>query len=188
MERTPQDGSSRDAEIIRLFFARNEKAVSMTEAAYGSYCRAIAVGILDSAEDAEECVNDTWLKAWNTIPPENPPSLKLYLGRLVRRLSIDRWRTLHRKKRNTEMTVVLDELDEIAPDGDVTDRLGTDLSDFLMTLNPDERNLFVGRYWYAYPLAVLAADHGLTENAVSLRLLRTREKLRTYLTERGYTL
>ena len=176
-----------DNEIIRMYLDRNEQAIAESDRKYGALCHSVAMNILDSRPDVEECVNDTWLKAWNSIPPENPTSLKHYLGRLTRHLSIDRFRTLHRRKRNKGMTVLLDELETVTPAEDVTDRLGADLTEFLYTLEPAERNLFIGRYWHAYPPEVLAAEYGITANAVGLRLMRTRNKLRAFLTERGYT-
>ena len=104
-----------DAEIISLYWARDEQAVSETARRYGSYIHAISVQILESEPDAEECVNDTYLKAWQTIPPQKPFSLKDYLGRLVRHLSIDRYRAMRRAKRNIHMTEALDELTMISP-------------------------------------------------------------------------
>lgn len=188
MSKEPKDTyPDADRAIIEKFNVRDENAIRDVEVRYGSYCHGIAMSILDNREDAEECVNDTWLKAWNSIPPENPTSLKHYLGRLTRHLSIDRFRTLHRRKRNKGMTVLLDELETVTPAEDVTDRLGADLTEFLYTLEPAERNLFIGRYWHAYPPEVLAAEYGITANAVGLRLMRTRNKLRAFLTERGYT-
>lgn len=177
-----------DKQIIQLYYARDEQALSESQCKYGTYCYGIAMCILESREDAEECVNDTWLRAWNTIPPQNPPSLKTYLARLTRHLSIDRYRAMHAKKRDANLTQLLTELDGCAPEGEVTSTLREDLTAFLRALPDEERNLFVGRYWYAYTPKVLAAHFGLSRNAVNLRLMRTREKLKAYLTERGYTI
>ena len=176
-----------DARIVGLFNERNEKAIAESQKLYGTYCRAIAVNILGDEQDAEECVNDTWLKAWNTIPPEQPTSLKSYFGMLIRCIAIDRFRTLRRRKRSRDMTVLLDELDETVPTEDITDELPELLTEFLRSLDANERNLFVGRYWHSYTPAVLGAYYGLSENAVNLRIMRIRKRLRVFLTERGYT-
>ena len=177
-----------DRDIIALYFARNEEAIKASSDKYGGYVTGISMSILQNSLDAEECVNDTWLKAWNSIPPQNPPSLKVYLGRLVRHLSIDRLRTLTRLKRNRELEVALDELAECAApdDGDVT-ALTHALDEFLAELEPLDRKLFVGRYWHLYPVSVLADAYNLTPNNTSVRLHRTRERLRVHLTERGFT-
>jgi RNA polymerase sigma-70 factor (ECF subfamily) len=100
-----------DTAIIRLYNARDERAISETDRKYGSYCTAVSMNILDSYPDAEECVNDTYLHTWNSIPPQNPPSLRNFLGKIVRNLSISRWRTLHSQKRDRDLTVALDELE-----------------------------------------------------------------------------
>ena len=176
-----------DRDIIALYFARNEEAIKESSDKYGSYVKGISMSILQNALDAEECVNDTWLKAWNSIPPQNPPSLKVYLGRLVRHLSIDRLRALTRLKRNRELEVALDELTECSPpdEEDVT-ALTDALNEFLDGLSTVDRKLFVGRYWHLYPVSVLAQAYGLTTTNTSVRLHRLREKLRAHLTERGF--
>ena len=177
-----------DREIIALYFARDEMALRVSSDKYGSYVKGISMSILRNALDAEECVNDTWLKAWNSIPPQNPPSLKVYLGRLVRHLSIDRLRTLTRLKRNRELEVALEELAECsAPDDEDVTALTDALNEFLDGLEPLDRKLFVGRYWHLYPVSVLANAYDLTPNNTSVRLHRTRERLRVHLTERGFT-
>ena len=177
-----------DRDIIALYFARNEEAIKASSDKYGGYVTGISMSILQNSLDAEECVNDTWLKAWHSIPPQNPPSLKVYLGRLVRHLSIDRLRNLTRFKRNRELEVALDELAECAAqdDEDVT-ALTAALNEFLDGLEPTDRKLFVGRYWHLYPVSVLADAYNLTPNNTSVRLHRLRERLRAHLTERGFT-
>lgn len=139
-----------DREIIQLFFDRDERAITESRDKYGKYCDGIAAGILHTREDREECVSDTWLRAWQTIPPQNPASLKAYLGRLCRCFAIDRYRHLRRRKRSRDMECVLTELDGICPNEPVTDGLKETLTAFLRGLEPLERDLFVGRYWYAY--------------------------------------
>ena len=180
-----------DEEIISLYFDRSEEAIAATQRKYDSYCRAIVGRSLGSARDAEEIISDTWLKAWNSIPPQNPPSLKVYLGRLVRHLSIDRLRTNTRRKRNREFDVALDELENCAlpeetNESDMT-ALTAALDEFLEGLEPTDRKLFVGRYWHLYPVSKLAQAYGLSESNTSVKLHRMREKLRVYLTERGFS-
>ncbi len=179
-----------DKDIIALYFARNEDAIKHSSVKYGGYVTGISMSILQNALDAEECVNDTWLKAWNSIPPQNPPSLKVYLGRLARHLSIDRLRTITRLKRNREFDVALDELADCAlpeepPEADMT-ALTAALDEFLDGLEPADRKLFVGRYWHLYPISRLAEAYGITANNTSVRLHRLRERLRAHLTERGF--
>ena len=180
-----------DRDIISLYFARDEKAIKESTRKYGNYVTGISMSILRNALDAEECVNDTWLKAWNSIPPRNPPSLKVYLGRLVRHLSIDRLRTNTRQKRNREFEVALDELENCAVPEDTSEEdmaaLTAALDEFLKGLEPTDRKLFVGRYWHLYPVSKLAQAYGLSESNTSVRLHRLREKLKVHLTERGFT-
>ena len=178
-----------DASIIVLYWQRDERAITETARRYGSYIHAISVQILESEPDAEECVNDTYLKAWNTIPPQKPFSLKDYLGRLVRHLSIDRYRALRRAKRNINVTEALDELTVISPDTDRDNPALTEaLNTFLSGLDTNDRNLFLGRYWYFYEVADLARAYGMTVNTVYVKLHRMRERLRKHLNERGFKL
>ena len=171
-----------DADIVDLYLERDETAIEVTQRIYGGYCLAVAMNILDSLPDAEECVKDTYLRAWNSIPPQNPPSLKVYLGRLVRHLSIDRLRTNTRQKRNREFDVALDELVNctLPEETDESDMaaLTAALDEFLEGLEPTDRKLFVGRYWHLYPVSRLAQAYGLTANSTSVKLHRLRERLR----------
>ena len=181
-----------DYRIIELYFARDERAIAETASRYGRLCMQVALGILGKAghADAEECVNDTYLRAWNAIPPERPRSLSAFLCRITRNLSLDRYRMAHRDKRNKDFEIMLSELGDCIPareEGDAT-ALAADINAFLRGLDDaTERNLFVGRYWHAYSVERLAKGYGLSRNAVSIRLHRTREKLKQYLQERGYT-
>ena len=178
-----------DPAIIALYWKRDERAIIETARRYGSYIHAISVQILESEPDAEECVNDTYLKAWNTIPPQKPFSLKDYLGRLVRHLSIDRYRALRRAKRNVNMTDALDELAISSPDTAHDNPALTEaLNDFLGKLDATDRNLFLGRYWYFYEVSDLARAYGMTTNTVYVKLHRMRERLREHLLERGFKL
>ena len=178
-----------DTAIIELYNARDERAISETDRKYGSYCTAVSMNILDSYPDAEECVNDTYLHTWNSIPPQNPPGLRNFLGKIVRNLSISRWRTLHSQKRDRDLTVALSELEDCLSVPAETEgrELCEWLNAFLEGLDARERKLFVGRYWYAHPVNRLAEAYGMTPNAVTKQLARTRERLRAYLAERGYT-
>lgn len=174
-----------DASIIELYNARDERAISETDRKYGSYCTAVSMNILHSYPDAEECVNDTWLKTWHSIPPARPSLLSVFLGRIVRCISIDRFRKMHRQKRNVALTLMLDELTVCSP-AEESPLLAETIQRFVVQLPTADRRLFVGRYWYGYTVTKLAGAYGMTPNAVSQRLYRIREQLRVYLTERGY--
>ncbi len=178
-----------DHEIIALYLARDEAAIRETEAAHGRFCMSISMGILESRSDAEECVNDTYLRAWNTIPPAYPTSLRSYLGRIVRNLSISRYREKHRHKRNADLEVSLSELEACIPmREEEADELLPLLERFLRTEEPLDRKLFVGRYWHGYTPKILANAHGLSQNAVNLRLMRARERLKIFLEKEGYSI
>ena len=173
-------------QIIALYFDRNEEAIRLSSVHYGRYCMAIAMGILNSEPDAEECVNDTWLKAWKLMPPSRPPVLRTFLGKITRRISIDRYRYLHNARRNRDLEVSLDELTTCSPVEENRGELTPLLDEFVGGLDSMDRKLFVGRYWYNYSVKVMANAYGMTDNAVSMRLHKTRNKLRDFLTERGY--
>ncbi len=178
-----------DHEIIELFFARDEAAISETDKKYGAYCHSIAQNILKSAPDAEECVNDTYLKAWNSIPPQRPNALKVFLGCIVRRLSLDRYRSWHTAKRDRNLEVAFEELSECVPMKDEdTSILRELLNEFLKNLDPKDRVTFMRRYWYAMTPAQIAKLDQVSVNAVTVRLYKTRNKLRDFLAERGYHL
>ena len=184
-----------DSEIIRLYWQRDELAIRASEAKYGSYCLAIARNILASAEDAEETVSDTWLRAWNAMPPQRPARLSAFLGRITRNLAFDRYRRQSADKRGGgELAQVLEELAECVSGGTGTEEasenreLGEALNGFLSALPKEKRRLFLGRYWYARSVADLAKSSGMTEGAVSVALHRLRGKLRSYLKERGFEL
>ena len=178
-----------DAAIIDLYWQRDEQAIRETAERYGALCLGVAMHILRDRADSEECVNDTYLRTWNAIPPARPRLLSAFLTRITRNLALDRYRARHRDKRNHHMTVMLSELADCIPapeEGDAEELLAQ-IKAFLRGQDELDRNLFVGRYFHAYEVKHLAAGHGLTPNAVSLRLRKTREKLRAYLNERGYS-
>lgn len=173
--------------IIALYFARDERAIVETDRVYGKFCMGLSQGIVGNRADAEECVNDTYLRVWNTVPPKEPPSLKSYLAKILRNLSIDRYRQNRAAARHMDFEIALHELAECLPapteaESDLIPLMET----FLRGEDALSRKLFMGRYWHACSVKVLAKHYGLTQNAVTKRLTRTREKLRAYLNERGY--
>lgn len=176
-----------DAEIVALYLARDESALEHTDRLYGAYCMSVAMNILSDRSDAEECVNDTYLRAWNSIPPQRPTVLRLFLGKIARNLAIDKYRA--NKSRHREFEVALEEIAEFLPAKEENDgNLLTLLTDFLSTLSDEERDLFVLRYYHGHSVARLAKAFRMRPNSLSARLYRTREKLRAYLTERRYPL
>ena len=179
--------TNRDHEIIELYFARDEKAISETDRQYGGFCAALAMNILHNKSDAEECVSDTYLKVWDTIPPKRPPSLKTYLAHITRNFAISRYRKRHAKRRDEGLEVPLSELEECLPAVEQDTDLKYILNDFVASLPELDRKLFVGRYFYAYDLSVLSKAYGMAPNTIAQRLYRMREKLRIILTEGGYS-
>ena len=187
--------SIEDSMIIQLYWDRDESAISATSEKYGAYCRSIAMNILGDREDAEECVNDTYLGVWNSIPPHRPNVLPAFLGKITRNLSLNKYRQKHAEKRGCgQMGAVLDELAECVSDkSDIEqdiDRkeLIKEINQFLGTLPQVKRGIFVGRYWRADSISEIAARYGMTENRVSVTLNRLRKQLNRYLSERGFEL
>ena len=178
-----------DFEIVSLYHARDEQAIEVSQKQYGKYCHTVSMNILHSEPDAEECVNDTWVAAWNTMPPKWPQKLCGYLGKLTRNISINRLKSLRRECRDTSLTVAFEELEDIIPAPDDTDSkiISGWLDEYLATLPQLDRQLFVGRYWYNHSVKELARHYGLTANAATKRITRAREGLRDFLMERGYT-
>lgn len=182
----------KDSEIIALYFARDEKAIDESDRKYGTLCRSIADRILESVEDTEECVSDTWLRAWNVIPPEHPQRLDAFFAKITRNLALDRWRSSHTKKKgggNAELC--LSELEStLTSSADPADRLLLRdlLNRFLRELKPDTREIFLLRYWYFCTNAEIAGRTGKSLAAVKISLHRTREELRKYLEKEGITL
>jgi RNA polymerase sigma-70 factor (ECF subfamily) len=184
-----------DLKIVQLYWDRDEQAIQATADKYGGYCTAIAKNILGNKEDAEECVNDTYLHAWNSMPPHRPSVLSTFLGKITRNLSFNRHKHNTADKRGGgETTTVLDELLEIVSDTDSVEKeinrkeLVKAIDTFLGTLSSDKRGIFVRRYWYFDSISTIASRFGLTENNVSVTLNRTRLKLHNYLLERGFEL
>ena len=184
-----------DREIVDLYWARNSNAIKETASKYGAYCKTIAKNILGNHEDAEECVNDTYLQAWNSIPPHRPDSLSAYLGKITRNLSFDRFRHNRADKRgNGETELVLDELGECVSGADSVEREVAEIeligaiNAFLASLPAKKRQLFVCRYWYADDIKDIAERFEMTENNVSVALCRIRARLRSYLLKSGIEL
>ncbi len=180
-----------DKDIIKLFFDRSEEAVAALNKKYGSLCRSIAYNVLKSREDAEECVNDTYLSVWNSIPPESPTRLSAYVGRIARNKSLSRYRKNTAAVRNSEYDTSLDELSECVPSKVRTEdeldarELSAAINAFLAELNKDSRLLFMLRYWGGYSISDAARLLGITPNAASVRLSRLREKLKEQLIKEG---
>ena len=183
-----------DKQIVELYWVRSETAISETEKKYGRYCHYIAYQILYSDEDAREVVNDTYLKVWNTVPPQRPDSLKAYVGTISRQLSLNRYEGQHTQKRGGQVSLVLDELSECIPDHDSGADFGerVALSDalnrFLWALPQRTRNIFVRRYFYLSTVAEIANDFSMKESNVTMHLLRTRNKLKDFLNKEGFDL
>ena len=178
-----------DHEIVALYHARDEQAIEISQKQYGKYCHTVSMNILHSEPDAEECVNDTWVAAWNTMPPKWPQNLCGYLGKLVRNISINRLKSLRRECRDATLTVAFEELEDVIPAPDETDSamICSWLDEYLGTLPQLDRQLFVGRYWHNHSVKELARHYRLTANAATKRITRVREGLRDFLIERGYT-
>lgn len=181
-----------DPRIVELFFDRSEQAIVETDKKYGRYCYAIAYNILASPEDSEESVSDTYLTAWNTIPPRKPNALNAFLGKITRHISIDRWRRLSAQKRGgKEMILALDELGECVDtqglEAKISQReLARILNSFLTGLPETERNVFLSRYWYLDSIEAIVKITGFSQSKVTSMLHRTRNKLRKKLSEEGY--
>lgn len=176
-----------DQDIVALYFDRNEQAITETDKKYGKLCMQVSMNVLESKPDAEECVSDTYLKTWNSIPPTCPNSLCAFVCRIVRNLSLNRLRYLRQEKRNRDLTLSFEELEDCIPMPDEPkNELPHLLTAFLDSQPEADRVLFVGRYWFHCSVKELGLRMDMTPNAVYLRLQKTRDKLRVYLTERGY--
>jgi RNA polymerase sigma-70 factor (ECF subfamily) len=176
-----------DARIIELYWQRDERAVSESRAKYGGLLMRIAVNILQNAEDGEECVSDTYIRAWDTMPPQRPHSLAAYLGRIVRNLSVNRWHTLRAQKRGGGAELLLSELEECAPANASAEQeaeraeLTAAIDRWLRSLSRSDRALFLRRYWYGDAVNMLAEECGVTPRALASRLYRLRQGLRREL-------
>lgn len=181
-----------DSAIVELYWQRSDLAVPETERKYGWYCHSIAYNICASKEDAEECVNDTWFRAWNLMPDKRPGVLSAFLGGITRNFALDRYRANKSQKRGGGETVLaLSELEECIPAaGNVeksyeTKELEAAIRNFVSALPEKERKIFVARYWFLASVACIADRAGYSQSRVKTSLYRSRRKLRAYLQEEG---
>lgn len=182
-----------DKWIIELYWKRSSDAIVRSKEKYGSYCFSVANNILGNIEDSEECVNDTWFRAWNAMPPHRPDSLRMFFAKITRRVSFDRFKLLSAKKRGSrEIAAVLDELAEcIADETDIENELiAKDLGEcirlFVRSLPNREGDIFLRRYFFTEPIEKIACEYGLTANNTAVILSRTRSKLKDHLIKEGY--
>lgn len=176
-----------DSKIIDLYFERSQSAIKETHEKYGHYCHTVAYNVLYSYEDAEECVNDTYLRAWKSIPPHRPLRLGAFLGKITRNLALDRYDARTAKKRSGAVEVALEEISECVPDshGEQDESDGGVLRDainsFLASLPRRTRIIFMQRYWYLSSISEISASLGISESNVKVILMRTRKKFKEYL-------
>ena len=179
-----------DSKILDLYFARKEEAIRQTDDTYGRRLFHLADNIVRNDQDAEESVSDTYMKAWETIPPHRPKHFFAYLARICRHFALDRLDWKLAAKRKAEVVSLTEEMALCIPDAQ-RDRelagreLGALLDAFLRTLTPENRMVFLRRYWYVDTIAEIAVRYGISESAVQMRLIRTKEKLRMYLEKEG---
>ena len=179
-----------DSKIIELFFARNEDAIKHTDDTYGRRLFHLADNIVHNDQDAEESVNDTYMKAWDTIPPQRPEHFFAYIAKICRNFALKRIDWQKAKKRNAEVVTLTQEMENCIPDTyrdmEADEReLGRILDAFLRTLTPENQMVFLRRYWYVDTIAEIADRYGISESAVQMRLNRTRSKLAMYLAKEG---
>lgn len=184
-----------DSKIIDLYWERSEAAISETANKYSKYCHYIAYNILHNNEDSEECVNDTYLRAWGTMPPRRPNQLSTFLGKITRNLSLNKYEWYSAEKRGLgQVPLVLDELQECIPGVNNVEQVVDDMvlvqifNHFLANLPKDTRKIFVRRYWYLSPIKEIAADYKFSESKVKMMLFRTRNELKQVLEKEGIVL
>jgi len=182
-----------DIQIIELYFNRNQDAIRETEKEYGAYCFSIADNILHNQQDDEECLNDTWLRAWHSIPPSRPARLKLFLGKITRNLAFDKYRQKTADKRGGgDFEAVLDELAECVASPENVEQafdakaLRQNLNQFLKALPQRDRQIFLKRYFYAESVRNIAKEYQITANHCTVILKRVRKKLQIYLEQEGF--
>jgi RNA polymerase sigma-70 factor (ECF subfamily) len=184
-----------DAEIVALYWARNEDAIAQTKSKYGAYLNKVAYNILSDLEDSQECVSDTLLAAWRSMPDNRPRNLRTYLGKITRQVSIDLYRRRNRMKRYaSEYAISLEELgdsfsDGKTPEDELDARLLTEaVNRFLRTLPDEARNTFIGRYYFFDSVKNVARYCGMSESKCKSMLYRTRQSLKAYLQKEGFDL
>ncbi len=181
-----------DSQIVTLYWERNEQAIQATATKYGRYCYTIAYNILFNKEDADESVNDTYMSAWERIPPHRPSVLSTFLGKITRRISLNKWRYKTTAKRGGgEVVLAINELDECIPSGQSVEQtvelkeLSKAINRFLGSLPEVERDLFVSRYWFLASINEISKQFQFSESKTKSMLFRSREKLRKLLLEEG---
>ena len=180
-----------DNKIVDLFFERDERAIELTEEKYGKYCFAVAFNILNSTEDSKECVNDTYKRAWDTIPPKKPERLGAYLGKIARSIAINRYNFNKADKRNENLRVTLTEMEFFLPSPDFAEdaanavAFSEAINAFLRGISVEKRNIFIQRYWYHMELKDIARENGMKESSVKVCLLRLRNDLKNHLEREG---
>lgn len=180
-----------DSMIVELYWARDEGAIEKTAEKYGGYCRAISINILGNSEDANECVSDTYLRAWNSMPEQRPENLRTFLGKITRNLSFNRYRDRNAQKRGGETALALTELEDCIPSAENVERTSDSLAiaaainSFLAELPAESRRVFVKRYWHLSPIREIARGFGMSESKVKSMLMRLRGKLGEHLEREG---
>ena len=183
-----------DNDIISLYWARDERAIKETDIKYGRLCRSVAMNILSVNEDSEECVNDTYHKVWNVIPPQRPEKFRAWLLRIVRNIALNMWNKSHAAKRYRGMETLLSELDECVPAKESVDdsidgkELGRVISSWLRTLPGEDRTYFILRYWNGVPLKEIAARYGISPDNLAQKMSRLRAGLRAALEKEDISL
>jgi len=185
----------KDHEIVELYWKRSEAAITETADRYGSYCHAISYNILNNTEDAEECVNDTWLGAWKSMPPQRPNRLATFLGKITRNLSLNRFKQYAAEKRGGGQTeLALSELEDCIPAPTTVEQIVEEetlvdsLNRFLYAQPEQKRNIFIRRYWYLYPIRDIAEAYGMSESKIASLLFRMRNELKKHLEKEGIAL
>lgn len=182
-----------DAQLIEMFFARDEHAIKETDKKYGKLCFRVADNLLRNKEDAEECVNDTYLVAWNKIPPTRPNNFTAFICKITRNLSLKKLESANAKKRSPDAIISLSEIESLLPDNsfatDMTDEeVGKLISVFLRGEKELNRNVFLRKYWFFDSISQIAEMYSLSENNVKSMLFRTRNRLREFLKKEGFEL
>lgn len=182
-----------DGEIVELYWQRNEEAITASEQKYGNYCTSVAMNILQDYEDSKECVNDTWMHAWNSMPPHRPELLRMFLAKITRGAAWNLYKAKHAEKRGGgQISMVLEELEECLPgkqgveESILAKELGMLLQRFVLELPEKERNVFVRRYFFTESITEIANGYGMSENYCMVMLCRARKRLREKLVQEGY--
>ena len=178
--------------IIELFFERSEEAIRELDLKYGKICNRLAYKFLHNEQDVEECINDAYFVAWNTIPPKTPNPLSAYICRIVKNMALKKYRTNTAQKRNHYYDIILEEVDEFLSINETVEseilakEISNRINNFLENIKDKDRIMFVQRYWFCYSVEEIAKTIGVSKNYITVHLHRTREKLRDYLKEEGF--